>query len=218
MGNLRRSAGQWQAAAICALTLCTCGGGSADKREAPGAAHATPAAAAATEAAPGPVEHADRSAAPAAPIDPPTPSADALAAAKPSPNEPAEFTAIKSRILGGDRGSKPIKELQRLSGKHASCADIPYLLGQLYLEKLWVGDGLKAFRRALEIDSTLRSNPFLIRSVINGLGNDRDHHQVQRFLIQDIGSPAAPYLEEVLYGDWRQQVKERAAAVLREIP
>lgn len=140
-----------------------------------------------------------------------------LAAIRPAANEPPEFTALKARLLRGDRPGGAIKELQRLSGRNASCADIPYLLGQLYLEKLWVGDGLKAFRRALEIDPTLRANPFLIRAVLVGLANDRDHHQVQRFLIQDIGSPAAPYVEEVLYGEWRQQVKERAAAVLREI-
>src|SRR5262249_34232281 len=144
---------------------------------------------------------------------------EALTFAKPRPGEPPEFTAIKGRFIAGQEsaGTRIYKELQKAGHRQPKNEEIPFLLGQLYLEKLWVGDGLKELRRAIELDPSLRSNPFVIRAAINGLGNDRDAGQVRRFLIQDIGSPAVPFLEEVLYGDWRQQVKERAAAVLREV-
>ncbi len=150
-------------------------------------------------------------------IEPPTLPEGALAAWQPPPGEPAELTEIKRSILNGDASVRTVKTLQKLTHKYPKNEELPYLLGQLYFTKLWVGDGLKAFRSALQLDPSYRANPFLLRAAISGLGNDSDYSQVRRFLIQDVGRPAAPYLEEVLYGDWRPQVKERAAAVLREV-
>jgi hypothetical protein len=151
-------------------------------------------------------------------VEPPEPPADVLSALPRRADEPPELTELKARIVRGDStGTGDIKALQKLSYKHPRDAEIVYLLGQLYLSKLWVGDGLKALRRAIELEPLLRSNPFLIRAAINGLGNDRDQAQVRRFLLSEIGRPAAPYLEEVQHGEWRAQVKERAATLLSEI-
>ena len=147
----------------------------------------------------------------------PSPADEAQAVASPPAGEPPDLTALKARIIAGDSSSRAMKALQVLGSKYQKNQDIPYLLGQLYFEKLWVGDGIKNLRRAIQLDPLYRSNPYVIRAAIGGLGNDRDQAQVHRFLVQDIGKPAAPYLEEVLYGDWRQQVKERAAAILREL-
>ncbi len=142
---------------------------------------------------------------------------EAEAAARPPPDEPSDLTELKARIVQGDNSVRSLKALQKLGGKYPKNDEIPYLLGQLYFEKLWVGDGIKSFRRALALAPLYRANSYLIKAAITGLGNDRDHAQVRRFLVQDIGAPAAPYVEEVLYGDFRPQVKERAAALLREL-
>jgi hypothetical protein len=150
-------------------------------------------------------------------IEPPGLPAGALAAWQPAANDPAEVAALKERVVRGGEGARLLKEVLKLSHKYPRNDELPYLLGQMYFSKLWVGDGLKAFRSAIQLNPEYRSNPFLLRAVITGLGNDSDHGQVRRFLTQDIGLPAAPYLEEVLYSDWRAQVKERAAAVLREL-
>lgn len=124
---------------------------------------------------------------------------------------------MKMRLLTGEGSTKILKDLLRLSNKHSSNAELPYLMGQVYFGRLWVSDGLKAFRKALAIDPALRENPFLIRAAVSGLANDSDHRQVARFISQDIGNAAVPYLEEVLYGEWRGQVKERAEAILRSL-
>ena len=150
-------------------------------------------------------------------VDPPALTGAALPALKPAAGEPPELTALKARLLRGDSSSGVLKGLQKLNHKNAANAEVPFLLGQLYLAKLWVDDGLKLFRRAIELKPELRKNPFLIRSVVNGLGNDRDQGQVRRFLIQEVGRPATPYLEEIVYGEWRKQVKDRASATLTEI-
>lgn len=149
--------------------------------------------------------------------EPPALAGDALPALVPAADEPAELSELKARIRqGGDPGPL-LKALQKLSYKLPGNAEVPFLLGQLYLAKLWVKDGLKLFRKAIELNPTYRESAFLIRATMSGLGNDRDASLVQRFLAQDIGKPAIPYLQEVLHGDWRPQVKERAAALLTEI-
>lgn len=145
------------------------------------------------------------------------PTAEQLAASPAAPGEPPEYTTLKARALRGDTSSRLFKDLQHLGSKYPSYVEIPYLLGQLYFTKLWVADGLKAFRRAIALDPAYRSHPYLLRSAISGLGNDRDSGQVRAFLLRDIGAPAEPYLEEVLYSDYRQQVKDRAVAILREL-
>lgn len=194
------------------LTLAACG--KADKKAAPPptSVDGKPASAPApspTAPDPGPP--------PPQTIEPPPVTDELLAAQATLPDDPPEYAAIKQRILKGASGSGVLKQLQTLSNRHPKHAEIPFLMGQIYLEKLWVDDALKSFRRALQVDPSLRSNPFLIRAAVAGLGNDRDAGKVQRFLSHEIGSDAAPYLEDVLFSDWRQQVKDRAAATLREL-
>lgn len=170
---------------------------------------APPAAAVAPAAVPAPA-HIDLH-------EPPKPPPSLLSSYRPPASDPQEVAAVKLRLLGGEASTKILKDLQRLSSKHASNAELPYLMGQVYFGRLWVGDGLKAFRKAISIEPALRENPFLIRAAVTGLANDSDHRQVARFLSQDIGPAAAPYLEEVLYGEWRGQVKERADSILRSL-
>lgn len=207
------------AALFPAMLLPGCGGG--DREHARGSAHTAaarpaprPTGASAADPAPAPLPAGVE----AASDEPPTaPRGVDEAAARPPAGEPPDYTELKARIVQGDNSVRSLKALQKLGGKYQKNEEIPYLLGQLYFEKLWVGDGIKSFRRAIALDPLYKANAYIIKAAITGLGNDRDHAQVRRFLVQDIGAPAAPYVEEVLYGEFRQQVKERAAAILREL-
>lgn len=134
-----------------------------------------------------------------------------------SADEPSELSQIKVRIVQGDRSQKTLKELQKLSYRYPKNAEVAYILGQLYCEKLWMVDGLAYFRRAIQLDGSYRTSPFLIKAVVAGLGNDSDHSKVEHFLVQEIGQPAAPFLSDVLDGSWRQQVKDRAADILKKL-
>lgn len=132
-------------------------------------------------------------------------------------DEPAELSAIKVRVVQGDRSTKTLKELQKLSYRFPKNAEVAYILGHFYCEKLWMVDGLAYFRRAIQLDSSYRTSPYLIKAVVAGLGNDSDHSKVEHFLVQEIGQSAAPFLMDVLDGTWRQQVKDRAADILRKL-
>lgn len=206
-----------------AALLSGCGGGDRGAARSTAARSAArPAADRAADPAPAPLPAGAAAAEPTAPRAgaPEAPGAvgtDEAAAAPPPPGEPPDYTELKTRVIQGDNSVRSLKALQKLGGKYQKNEEIPYLLGQLYFEKLWVGDGIKSFRRAIALQPLYRANSYVIKAAITGLGNDRDHAQVRRFLVQDIGAPAAPFVEEVLYGDFRQQVKERAAAILREL-
>lgn len=130
--------------------------------------------------------------------------------------EPAELTEIKAQLDAG-RTSGATKALHKLGRKYPKNAEIPYILGQLYFSKLWVKDGIDSFRKAILLDPAYRSDPELIKAALNGLGNDKYHYSVRRFLVREIGQPAVPYLHEATQGSWRKQARERAAATLREI-
>lgn len=147
-------------------------------------------------------------------VDPPR---EAAPGALSPDDEPAELTALKVRVIAGDRSSRTMKELQKLSHRYPKNAEIAYILGQFYCDKLWMNDCLTYFQKAIELDGTFRTNPALIKAAIAGLGNDSDHAKVEQFLVQEIGLLAAPDLEEVLDGTWRKQVKDRAADILRQL-
>lgn len=154
---------------------------------------------------------------PAATHDAVAPPREAAPAAVSPDDEPPELTALKVRVIAGDRSSRTMKELQKLSHRYPKNAEIAYILGQFYCDKLWMNDCLTYFQKAIELDGTFRTNPALIKAAVAGLGNDSDHAKVAQFLVQQIGLLAAPDLEDVLDGTWRKQVKDRAADILRQL-
>ncbi len=133
------------------------------------------------------------------------------------PGPPAELEALRARVRGASTPQSVVQALQRLGSAHPTSAEIPLVLGQIYFDRLWVDDGLEQFRRAIRIDAALREDPALIRAALNGLGNDSHHPKVRRFLARDVGAPARRFLEGVATGNWRREVKERAAATLRDL-
>ncbi|HWN71323.1 MAG TPA: protein kinase [Haliangium sp.] len=108
--------------------------------------------------------------------------------------------------------------LERLRRYDANNADVHYLLGRAYLDELWVNDGLDAFRDAIALDPSYRSNTDLIESAAAGLGSDSQHFAVSRFLLRDIGPAARPALEGLASGHHREEVRERASRALSQLP
>jgi serine/threonine-protein kinase len=135
----------------------------------------------------------------------------------PGDNTSAELARLKARVKGGNTSEDVVRALHRLAAANPRDPEVPLVLGQIYVEKLWVDDGLEQFRKAIRLDDAMRSDPRLLRSVMYGLGADKRYGAVRRFLVDEIGAPAVPFLEEVLTGRWRKEVKDRAAATLREL-
>jgi serine/threonine protein kinase len=128
-----------------------------------------------------------------------------------------ELAKLRARVRGGSTSEDVVRALTRLSAQHPTDAEIPLTLGQIYCEKLWVNDCLENFKKAIRIDGAMKRDERLLRSVMYGLGSDARHGDVRRFLVRDVGADAVPYLQEVIDGRWRKDVKDRAAATLREL-
>ena len=151
----------------------------------------------------------------------PAPPAAALASG-PVPTEVvAEPTsgleALRSRLRGADTDDSDVRALQRLGVSEPGNAEIPLVLGQIYCARLWVSDCLPSLRKAMALDPAMRDDARLVRAAMYGLGNDRAHGDVRRFVVREVGAAAVPYLTEVVDGRWRKEVKERAALALREL-
>ena len=90
-----------------------------------------------------------------------------------------------------------------------------YEAGKLYFAKLWWTDGVKMFREAVRIDARMKTDPELIKIVLKGFITTPSYNgELASFLRQDIGAPAAPYLEETARDHPNASVRARAAKEL----
>ncbi len=128
-----------------------------------------------------------------------------------------ELARLRARVNGGSTPDDVVRALHRLAAQQPTDPEIPLTLGDIYFRKLWVADGLEQFRKALALAPEMKEDERLLRATMYGLGADNRHHDVRRFLVNEIGPAAAPYLREVVDGNWRKEVKDRASAVLRDL-
>jgi serine/threonine protein kinase len=117
-------------------------------------------------------------------------------------------------LMDQDRARQAINLLEKLRRQDRENPQVHYLLGKAYFKELWVGDGLEAFREAIALDPTYRSNRDLIETAAWGLANDSQHYAVSRFLVNDIGQNARPALERVSTSHHRDDVRKRASKAL----
>ena len=118
---------------------------------------------------------------------------------------------VKHMIENGNKEAA-LKTLLQLQRAHPDNAEIPYLLGRLYFDKLWWNDGLKAYRAAIALDERFRTYPPLITSALRGfLVTPGRNAPVADFLRLDIGREAIPYLREASSDHPRDKIRLRAA-------
>ncbi|HZN94748.1 MAG TPA: hypothetical protein VFB81_18665, partial [Myxococcales bacterium] len=170
-------------------------------------------------APPRPPTESRRPAAPVsvAPVRPPEPAAPAPAPAPAVPPESVPGLAEARRLAAAGRRDSALAALARLRKQYPDSADVPYLEGQVDFRNLrWV-DGLAAYRAAIGLAPTLRSDPALIRDVIQCLGSDRFHRTCEDFLRKEIGAPAVPHLTEAAGTHQYANVRTRARRLAAEI-
>jgi serine/threonine-protein kinase len=86
--------------------------------------------------------------------------------------------------------------------------------GKAYFAKFWWTDGIKAFRQAIAVDPTYRSDPELLKIVVRGFATTPYYDdRLGSFLIW-IGAPAIPYVEELAKGHPNPQIRARASAMV----
>jgi len=126
----------------------------------------------------------------------------------------AELDELEQKIRGGGGGVRG--RLGRITRDWPGSPRAHYLLGLAFLDVRYWRDGFQSLRRAIRLDPSLRSDPELIKGALRSLTSKSKPELGVRFLVDDIGEAAIPYLEETAKGGSEQQ-REHAARALDEL-
>ena len=95
-------------------------------------------------------------------------------------------------------------------------ARLAYQASKLYLDKMYKADGLKLARTAIDLDPKYKSDDELIKLVVKLFNTTASTDwTLSKFLREDIGPAAKPYLEDTANGHPNPIVRKRAKAELR---
>ena len=151
---------------------------------------------------------------------PPPVTTDAVADAPPqasSLEDPvADLVAHAGELAAGGRLKPAIDLLAKARKSYPQDARLPYHAGLLYLDKMYFADGLPLVRAAIALDPAYRSDDTLIKLLVRGFNATASYDgTIARFLRDDIGAAAKPYLEETAQHHRNPIVRNRATAELR---
>ena len=138
--------------------------------------------------------------------------------AAPAPDPGARALADATRLLdAGDNDGALSVALGGLRDA-SNNAQLAALAGRLYFDKLYWRDGIRYFRDAFRNDPQLSADPDVVKAVVRGFNTTPDvDDDIERFLREDVGSAAVPYLEETARKHPNAKIRARAEAELRRI-
>jgi len=141
----------------------------------------------------------------------------AAPAQAPGADDPvADLVARARGMAAGGRLKPAIDLLAKARKTHPQDARLPYHAGLLYLDKMYFADGLPLVRAAIALDPAYRSDDTLIKLLVRGFNATASYDgMIARFLHDDIGQAAKPYLEETAQHHTNPIVRNRAIAELR---
>jgi tRNA A-37 threonylcarbamoyl transferase component Bud32 len=143
---------------------------------------------------------------------------DAAPVAEPTATDHIDELVAKAiDMTAAGRRESAIDMLLDARKTYAKDARLPYHASKLYLEKMWWDDGLKQARSAIALDAGYRSDADLIKLVVKGFNTTKSYDwTLARFLREDIGAPAKPFLEDTASGHPNPIVRKRAKAELKK--
>ncbi|MBA3542788.1 MAG: serine/threonine protein kinase [Deltaproteobacteria bacterium] len=150
---------------------------------------------------------------------PPPPVVDAgvvVAEDKPGEEDPvAELVTRAGELASGGRLKPAVDLLVKARRAHPQDARLPFHAGMLYVNKMFFADGLPLIRAAFALDPAYRSDPALIKALLRGFNATASYDgAIARFMRDDVGEAAKPYLAETASSHPNPIVRKRAAAEL----
>jgi len=103
--------------------------------------------------------------------------------------------------------------LRALDRKNPHSAYIPFLMGNLYFDKMWWGVAMDEYARAIQRNPGYRNNQTINRNLIMMLGSNKTAWHATGFIKFTLGKFAIPYLRS--NRDENPNVKARVNAILR---
>jgi serine/threonine-protein kinase len=119
-------------------------------------------------------------------------------------------------LIAAGRREEAITGLRLLARRNPNSAAVPYLLGNLYLDKRWTIPALEAYQDAVSRNPVYGRNTTLIRRVIDALESPSAHSRASA-LLRSIGKPALPQLEKAAERHRSRTVRERAARLVGQL-
>jgi serine/threonine-protein kinase len=154
----------------------------------------------------------------------PRPSASQRPPAEAETSAPAPVTR-SSAVPGLDQAealvraghfTAGIEALRKLRARYPDNAEVAYVMGNIYFERLWWNDGFASYRVAVSRNSAYRHDRVLILNVLKSLVSESHGGVGERFIEHEIGSAAIPYVEEAARSSSRN-VSTRAARLLAKL-
>ncbi|MDB4955714.1 MAG: serine/threonine protein kinase [Myxococcales bacterium] len=124
----------------------------------------------------------------------------------------AELAASARQLAAGGKVDAAIAMLLEARRRYPDRAVLPLTAGKLFFSKFWWNDGIANLREAIKLDPNLRSDPDLIATVVRGFTTTPAYdYRLGGFLVE-LGSAAAPILDEVARTHANPEIRARAAA------
>jgi hypothetical protein len=136
---------------------------------------------------------------------------------KPVPAKPVTSVADAQALITAGKKLEAIVGLQKLWRDNPKSAYIPYLLGNLYFERLWYTQGLQAYAGAVAADHSYRARATLNHNAIRALGAAKTASRAYAFIKIGLGRSALPYLRHAATSDPAADVRARSAALVRAL-
>jgi hypothetical protein len=119
---------------------------------------------------------------------------------------------VRTLVARGE-WERAIGMLQALRSEAPDAAEPPYMLATISLDHRRFAEGLAAAQLAVRRDPSLKSDPDLIKGVIQALASDASYERAQNFL-RNAGSAATPFIKEAARRDPNAKVRDRASDLL----
>ena len=167
------------------------------------------------EVATNPDPNADQTAEDEAP-DAPETTADAE---KRQPTAPvlAGSVAEAVQLIKDGKRDLALASLNALWKQSPKSAYIPFLLGNIYYDRLWWSVAMDHYKAAINKNGRYRANPVLNQNVIRMLASPKTQRKATGFLRSTIGKWAVPHLRTAAKSEPNDRVRKQAAALAKSI-
>lgn len=145
-------------------------------------------------------------------------AAVAATTSEPKDDTIAAVVERANQLIEAQSYEQAVATLRRARKAHPDNAELAFLSGKANFGRYWWSDGIADFRKAIEIDSSYRENPELLKTVLRGfITTPRVDERIVGFM-REIGPPFRPYLEETAETHPRKVIRDRARAELNARP
>lgn len=140
-------------------------------------------------------------------------------AEKRQPAEPVLAPTVAEAVQQIKDGQRDLAlaSLRALWKQSPKSAYIPFLLGNIYNDRLWWSIAMDHYKAAINKNGRYRSNAVLNKNVIRMLASPKTERKATAFLRTTIGKWSVPYLKLAAKTEPNARVRKQAAALAKSI-